>query len=123
MSITARLDKIDTAIQESADAIADLVVKALGLPTAKERAEAAEEDRIATMIAAKLAEQTAPTREELWCELEGVNPALAGVFGSAASAEQTLIAKAAAAPSIESLRKGCEAEGISPLLAGIFGGA
>jgi hypothetical protein len=102
------------------DQFAEAIAKGLGLPTAQDRAEAVE-DRLAKKIATQIVEQSAPTSAERWCELDGVDPALAGVFGP--PAVETLIAKAADAPSLEALRKGCEAQGVSPLLAGIFGGA
>ncbi|HEX4305305.1 MAG TPA: XkdF-like putative serine protease domain-containing protein [Solirubrobacterales bacterium] len=102
------------------EGLAEAIVKGLGLPTASEAAEDAE-DRLAQKVAERMAQQAAPTREELWCELEGVNPALAGVFGP--TAEEALIAKALAAPSIEGQRKECERLGVDPSLAGIFGGA
>jgi hypothetical protein len=63
------------------DKLAEAIVKGLGLPTAKERAAQATEDRIVKKIADELAEQQASSRTAWWCEAEGVDPVFAGVFG------------------------------------------
>jgi hypothetical protein len=102
--------------------LAEAIVKGLGLPTAQEKADAAE-DRLAKKIATQLREEAAPSTAERWTEAEGLDPALAGVFGPGRGAVDAAVRQAVAkddpTQSAE-LRKAYEDEGMAPALAELF---
>lgn len=68
-------------LKSEMDKLAEAIVKGLGLPTAEEGAAKATEDRIAQSVVAQLAGQQESSKAAWWCEAEGIDPVLAGVFG------------------------------------------
>lgn len=122
----ALLPREDREMTALAKAIAERLVPTPAAPVAK--ADSTTEDRLAAKVAEELLKAQAPTREERWCELEGVDPTLAGIFdGRPDSDLRTALIKATESEggrptpgATAEMRKAYEAEGLNPAMAGLF---